>query len=326
MTDSTRQLTTVRPVSHLGRVRINPAICGVFILIVVLIAVGAIMTDRFATANNLRNVVRFSASTLFVSLGQTVVVLIGGIDLSVGAVISLAGTVAAGLFAGDISRLWWAVPVVLFMGGSVGVINALLIVRLRIHSLIATLGMAAILQGLALLYSDRPINGPEDFDSFAFDDVVGIPVGALTGVILLVCVGVYLRRTRFGRQVYAVGGNAAAARLVGLSTTGVTVASFAFCSTMAAVSGIYLVSLLGSGSPIMGQGYELTSITPVVLGGTILAGGKGGVFGTLVAVFLVSLLNNLLNFLDISTFYQWVIQGLIILAAVSVLPQRKAQS
>jgi ribose transport system permease protein len=304
--------------------QVNPAIFGTILFIALLFAVGALFADRFVTVNNMLDVYRYSAALMFVSLAQTIVVLIGGIDLSIGAMISLAAVFTSGLINGQANLVWPVVIGILFFGIVLGLINGSLITFLRVSPLIITLGMAAILQGIALLYTMAPIGSvPPEFENFAFGDVAGIPIGPTVAILLLVCTGLILKYTRFGRQVYAVGGSPISAKLVGISVQRVTLAAFAFSGFAAALAAVYLVSLLGTGNPLMGQGYELTSITPVVVGGTSLSGGKGGVWGTLFGVFLVVLLNNVLNFLGISTFYQWVAQGLIILIAVSIFAERK---
>jgi len=163
---------------------------------------------------------------------------------------------------------------------------------------------------------------PAQFEFLAYGRILGVPFGALIMILLFVGVGYFLRRIRLGRYIFAVGGNPEAARLSGISTSRMIIFVYAACGFFAALTGVYLVSRMGIGDPWMGQGYELASITPVVVGGTILAGGKGGVWGTLAGVFLISFLNNLLNFMDVSSFYQWIAQGLIIIVAVSFYYER----
>jgi ribose transport system permease protein len=306
------------------RVEINPAMIVTLGLILALCACGTVFADRFSTLNNFLNIYRYSAALMFVSLGQSVVVLTGGIDLSIGSLISLAGVLTSGLINGDSTRVVPVLIGVLVLGALIGLVNGALATLLKIHPLIVTLGTSAVLQGAALQYTLTPIGSvPTEFDYLAFGDFLGIPVGPLFSTWLLAITALVLRFTRLGRQFYAVGGNPLSAKLIGLSVRRVALLAFAFSGFMAALSGIYLVSLLGTGNPIMGQGYELSSITPVVLGGTLLSGGKGGVWGTFFGVLLMAMLNNLLNFLSVSTFYQWVIQGVIILMAVSVFPQRR---
>ena len=297
--------------------------CGLLILILVLIGVGAAYSDRFATTSNIVNVIRATVVPLLIGIGQTVVVLTAAIDLSIGAVVSLSGALTATLAEQDATRLWWVIPLVMVICMSVGLVNGLIVTQFRVHPIICTLGTSAIIQGCALLIAPVPKPGPTQLENLAFGDTLGLPNGALLALVLLAITWLVLRKFPLGAHIYAVGGDERAARIMGIKTTSVICMAFMFSASCAGFAGIYMVGLLGSGSPIMGQGYALTSIAPVVLGGTILAGGSGGVGGTLLAVFLIALLNNLLNFLQVSTFYQWVVQGAIILIAVSTFSHRK---
>jgi ribose transport system permease protein len=190
--------------------------------------------------------------------------------------------------------------------------------------LIVTLGVAAILQGCTLLYTLTPVGSvPPDFDVFAYGRVLGVPIGIGLAVACFAAAGVVLHRTRLGRQVYAFGGDPHAAALVGVPVPRVILFCYGVSGVLAAITAIFLVSRLGVGSPVADQGFNLASITPVVVGGTLLTGGRGGVLGTLLGVVMVQLLNNLLNFLDVSTFYQWMIQGIIVIVAVSVHVERR---
>jgi ribose transport system permease protein len=304
--------------------RSSSILISLLVLILILYATGSILTDRFATVANILNVLRAIVVPSLISLGQTVVVLTGGIDLSVGACISVAGVLTATLAGDNPARLAWVVPLVLAVSGGIGLVNGLIVTRLRVHSIVATLGVAAILQGTALLYAPRPTVGPVELEDMAFGTIGGLPTGSVIAVLLVLVVALLLRSTRTGRKIYAVGGNQRAASLLGLPVDNIICLAFVFSGLCSGLAGIYMVGLLGSGSATMGQGYELTSIAPVVLGGTQLAGGVGGVVGTLIAVFLLGLLNNLLNFLQVSTFYQWVVQGVVILLAVSIFSRRRS--
>jgi ribose transport system permease protein len=304
------------------RIRISPILVATIGFILLLLVLGGVLTDRFLTTGNILNVLRSSVVTMLLGLGQTVVVLTGNIDLSVGAIISVSGSLVAGLSGGDNARLWYVLPVVLALCTGIGLINGLIVTKLRVHAIIATLGTGAVLQGLSLLYTPRPIVGPFALEDFAFGSLLGLPSGSFAAILLFLLTGFVLRQTRMGKKLYAVGGNPHAATLVGIPVHVVICAAFGFSGFCAGLTGIYMVGLLGSGSPIMGQGYELTSITPVVLGGTVLAGGVGGVTGTFFAAILISMLNSLLNFLQVSTFYQWVLQGAIIVLAVSLFSKR----
>jgi ribose transport system permease protein len=295
----------------------------VIALLLLLIATGAVLSDRFATLNNFLNVLQQVVGLGLVSLGQTLVVLTGGIDLSVGAVISLSSNLTSGMINGDPQLVAPVVIGVIALGAIVGCINGALTHYLKIHPLIVTLGMAAILQGATLLYALAPVGKvPPEFEVFAYGRVFGLSIGGLIMLALYALVAIFLRYTRTGNAIYAVGGDPRGARLLGLSVGRTLVITYGLSGTFAVLTGIYLVSRMGTGDPWRGDGFELASITPVVVGGTTLAGGRGGVLGTLLGVYLISLLNNLLNFLDVSTFYQWIIQGLIIITAVAINSER----
>lgn len=313
-----------------GRTRLRRLAAGnaglliVLVLLVLMLALGAVVSDRFRTFGNVANVFEQSTGLALVSLGQTMAVLTGGIDLAVGSLISLVICLTAGLLDGNATS---AVPVLagmLALGTAVGLVNGLGVVLLRIHPLIVTLGMGAILQGITLLYALGPVGSvPDGFDAIAYGTFGPLPAAAVVTVLLYLGTSFFLRRARFGRYVYAVGDDAHAAALIGLPRTQVILFVYAFSGFFAAVTAIYLVARFGSGQPYAGANYTLASITPVVVGGTMLSGGRGGVMGTLFGAYLVSLLNNLLNFLDVSTYVQLMVQGLIIILAVSVYVEKR---
>jgi len=297
----------------------------VVVLLALLFAIGALKSDRFATLDNLLNVFEQSTGLALVSLGQTLAILTGGIDLSVGAVISLCSMLTSGMIDGASERVLPVISGVLLLGAVIGASNGSLVIVTGVHPLIVTLGMGAVLQGIALLYGLGPVGKvPMSFDDFAYGRVFGmVSVGALVAVALFVLMACWLRLSSTGRYVYAVGGDAAAAELMGLPKARVILIVYTLSGFFAALTAIYLVSRFGVGQPYAGANYTLSSITPVVVGGTLLVGGRGGVIGTLLGVYLVSLLNNLLNFLDVSTHYQLVAQGLIIIIAVSIYMERR---
>ena len=292
-------------------------------LLVLLIVVGVVASPRFATLNNFLNLFQQAAALGFVSLGQTIVVLTGGIDLSVGPMISLTSNFTSGWINGDPNLVIPVVAAMIALGAAVGCVNGALSHYLRVHPLIITLGTAAILQGSALLYSLSPTGKvTEDFEVFAFGRIAGLSYSGLALLALYALAGLFLHRTRTGNAIYAVGGDPRGARLVGISVARTMMLAYAISGACAALTGIYLVSRMGTGDPWRGEGFELASITPVVVGGTALSGGRGGLLGTLLGVYLISLLNNILNFLDVSTFYQWIIQGLIIITAVAIYVEK----
>jgi ribose transport system permease protein len=302
----------------------NASLFGVIVLIVAVCVVGGLMTDRFFSFGNIVNVYEQSTDLALVSIGQTLTILTGGIDLSVGSLISLTSCLTSGLINGDPGRVIPVAAAVLALGTLVGVLNAGLVISLRVHPLIVTLGMGAILQGVTLFYAMGPVGKvPRDFTFLAYGRIAGLPLGATIAVVFCVLVAMFLRYLPLGRQIYAVGDDANAARLAGLPRTRVLIFVYGCSGFCCAAAGLYLVARFGVGQPYTGVNYTLASITPVILGGTALSGGRGGVIGTLLGAYLISLVNNLLNFMDVSKHYQLVAQALIIILAVSVYVERR---
>ena len=307
---------------------INRSRAGIIVvvaLLAILFIIGIAVSDRFGTSRNLLNIYEQSTGLALVSLGQTLAVLTGGIDLSVGSVISLVSMLTSGLISGEQSMVIPVVIGVLALGLAIGAVNGGVIILTGVHPLIVTLGTGAIIQGIALLYGLGPIGKvPKGFDYFAYGRLPGgISFGATFTMLLFLLTAFLLARTKAGRYIYATGDDPHAATLMGLPTTRIIMLVYMLTGFCSALTGVYLVSRFGVGQPYTGANYTLASITPVVVGGTMLAGGRGGVIGTLLGVYLVSLLNNLLNFLGVSTHLQLVAQGLVIIAAVSVYVEKR---
>lgn len=293
-------------------------------LILILTLFGAVVSDKFGTYSNAVNILEQSTPLAIVSLGQTLVIITGGIDLSIGSMVSLASVLLSGITDGDPMMMYVAIATILALGILVGFVNAGASIYLRVHPLIVTLGTGAILQGITLLYTQTPIGKmPKGFDELAYGRLLGLPLGAVFTIIAFALTAVFLRKIPLGRYIYATGDDAVGAQLMGLPRRKVLFVAYGFCGLMASVAAVFLVARLGAGQPYTGQNFTLTSITPVVVGGTLLSGGRGGVIGTLMGVYLVSLLNNLLNFLSLSTHYQLIVQGLIVIIAVSVYVENK---
>ena len=304
--------------------RNHSGLLGVVTLIALVCALGAALTDRFLSLGNIVNVYEQSTDLALVSLGQTLAILTGGIDLSVGSLISLTSCLTSGLINGDPNRVIPVVLAVLALGTAIGLLNAGLVIVLRVHPLIVTLGMSAILQGTTLFYAMGPIGKvPRNFNFLAYGRIAGLPVGATIAVVLCILIALLLRYLPLGRQIYAVGDDDDAARLAGLRRSQVLLLVYGASGFCCAATGLYLVARFGAGQPYTGVNYTLTSITPVILGGTALSGGRGGVIGTLFGAYLISLVNNLLNFMDVSKHYQLIAQALIIVLAVSVYMDRR---
>lgn len=295
-------------------------------LLALVVAAGFLVSSRFGTTRNLANILEQAATLGLVSIGQTLVVLTGGIDLSIGAVVSAATVLLASVAGAQPWLLWPAVLLTLAAGATVGALNGYLVDRLGVHPLIVTLGTASALNGAVLLYTLQPTGSvPPDFEVLAYGRIFGLPVGGAIMLAAFLLTALFLGRTPLGRQIYAVGGSAEAARLTGISVRRVILVAYALAGMFAALAAVLLVSRTGVGDPRIGDQLTLASITPVIVGGTILAGGKGGVGGTLLGVFLVAALANVLNYLNVSTFWQWVVQGLIIIVAVSVYVERRSR-
>jgi ribose transport system permease protein len=306
---------------------LTPAVLIEIGVIAFLFLIGFVVSENFRTVDNVVNIFEQTTGLAFVALGQTVVILSGGIDLSLDANIALTSSLLSGVVNGRAELAAPMIAAVLAIGLTIGIVNGALILVLRVHPLIVTLAVAAIVQGITLLYTLMPIGGmPDGFDVLAFGRVFGIPIGAAFAVFCFAVVAFVLAYLRPGRQIFAFGGEPAAARLVGVPVRRVILFVYGLSGLLASLTGIYLVSRLGVGNPTGDTNYNLASITPVVLGGTPLTGGRGGVLGTLLGVWLVQTLNNVLNFLDISTFYQWMIQGLIVIAAVSIFIDKRRRA
>ncbi len=311
--------------SAFTRNRLLPSYLIVLGLIVVLLVVGANLSDRFLTWRNFSNLFQQMIVLGIASLGQTFVMLTGGIDLAIGALVGTVTVFLANFLEWQPDLMVVAVVIALIGSAAIGAVNGILTVYLRVHPLIVTLGMSSILLGGTLLYRKEPGGSvPFAFEDLSYGTIWNVPIPAIALIVLFAVAGVWLQSTRSGRDVYFVGGSHEAARLNGVPVSRTLILVYALSGLCAGIAAVFLTARTGVGDPRIGTALTLQSITPVVVGGTILAGGRGGVFGTLLGVFLVSLLNNLLNFSNVSSFYQWVIQGLIIIAAVGFHRSRRS--
>jgi len=276
-----------------------------------------VLSDRFLTVSNILNVLRQASINGVISVGMTLVILTGGIDLSVGAVLALTGVVTADLLAKG-----WAPPIAvligLTLGGVLGTVSGLMITRMNIPPFIVTLGMMTIARGLALTYTEgRPITGfPEDFRAIGAGVLGPIPVPILIAGLVFILGYVLLSRTVTGQRIYALGNNPVAARLSGIRVGAYTTLVYTITGILSALAGAILIARLDSAQPTAGLGYEFDAIAAVVVGGTSFAGGEGGLGGTLLGVLIISVLNNGLNLLNISALYEQVVKGVVIALAL----------
>jgi len=301
----------------------NRELVTIYGILLSILVISSAASPTFRTSANAFNVLRQAVALGLVSLGQTYVILSGGIDLSVGATISLVSVYTSGMMAGRFERMFPVILLVLGVSVAIGGTNGLVITRLRIPPFIATLCAGSIIQGLVLLYAKAPIGKISDEFRFFAEGYVGfVPFPVLFLAALVALSWVILRLTVLGRYIYATGGNEEIARLSGIRTKWIVAFCYVFCSLTAALSGLFLCSRMGIGDPQVGglnyDRYDLDSIAAVLIGGTRLGGGRGSILGTIAGVLIVSVLNNILNLLDVQTFWQWIVKGVIILGAVAV--------
>jgi ribose transport system permease protein len=290
----------------------------VYLVLLGMIVTTSLLSDVFLRSRNIQNLLRQVAPLGLVSVGQTFAILTAGIDLSIGSVVSMASCLTTGMILGREPLVFPVVAFVIVLALFVGFLNGFIITRTGVHPLIVTLGMMSAVQGGILLYTKSPYGSvPPSFDFVAWGGVGFIPFPIILFSAVAVAAIILLRRTTFGRYVYATGGSEEVARLSGIKTSRVKIFTYMICSFTAALTGIFLASRMGMGDPIVGQRYMLDSILPVLIGGTALTGGKGGVVPTIAGVFIFAILSNALNLLDVSAYYQWIIKGLIIILAVA---------
>jgi ribose/xylose/arabinose/galactoside ABC-type transport system permease subunit len=296
----------------------------VYGLILILGIYASRSSPNFLTDRNIFNVLRTGAFLGTVAIAETFVIISGGIDLSVGSVIKLSVLMSAILMNGKPENIGVAVLATLAMGAVVGLVDGLLITKVRIAPFIVTLGAYSILRGIAYTVTTTPVGKAAPGFLRLYDLKVG-PVPLLVIFLaLLILAGIFvLRRTTFGRYIYAIGGNEQVARLSGIRVDWVKIGVYVLCSTLAALTGLLYLTRAGVGDPVIGEGAELQAITAVILGGTSLFGGQGGLIGTLGGVLLMGLTNNVLVILNVSSWYQDLIQGLVIVGAVALYKQKR---
>lgn len=267
------------------------------------------------------NVLRQVSINALIAFGMTFVILTGGIDLSVGSILALTGAVTAGLLASGMDPIL-AMLIGLILGAVLGAINGIIISKGNVAPFIATLATMTIYRGLTLVYTEgRPISGLGDSVSFQMIGkgyFLGIPVPVVTMAVAFGVLYFILKKTTFGRRVYAVGGNEEASRLSGIKVGRIKIYVYALTGALAALASLILTSRLNSAQPTAGNMFELDAIAAVVLGGTSLTGGRGWIVGTLIGALIIGVLNNGLNLIGVSSFFQQVVKGAVILLAVLI--------
>ncbi|AOH57330.1 ABC transporter permease [Peribacillus muralis] len=299
---------------------------GPLLALFLLFIVITVLNPSFMEPNNILNLLRQTSINALIAFGMTFIILTGGIDLSVGSILALSSALMAGMMVSGLDPIL-AILVGVLLGTIMGVINGILISKGKMAPFIVTLATMTIFRGLTLVYTDgKPITGIGDSVSFQMlgrGYFLGLPVPAVVMIIAFFILWFLLHKTSFGRKTYAIGGNEKASRISGIKVDRVKVAIYGLAGTMAAIAGAILTSRLNSAQPTAGQSYEMDAIAAVVLGGTSLSGGKGRLFGTLVGVLIIGTLNNGMNLLGVSSFYQQVVKGAVILIAV-LLDRKKS--
>ncbi|WP_081712175.1 ribose ABC transporter permease [[Clostridium] dakarense] len=289
--------------------------------LVLLITIVSILSPSFLSSKNIFNILRQTSVNAIIAAGMTFVILTGGIDLSVGSILAISGAVCASLLASGQSIVV-ATIVAILVGAFVGFLNGFVIAKGKLQPFIATLATMTILRGLTLVFTDgKPITlGSNDlaikFGNIGGGMIFGIPTPAIIMLVVFAVCAYVLKSTKMGRYTYALGSNEEATKLSGLNTDKIKIWVYTVSGILASIAGIIITSRLYSAQPTAGTGYELDAIAAVVLGGTKLAGGKGKISGTIIGALIIGVLSNALNILDVSSYYQMMVKGIVILIAV----------
>lgn len=294
---------------------------GIIIAFAAVFIVLSFASPFFLTLSNMVTVLRQISFNGIVALGMTFIIITGGIDLSVGSLLCLAGLVSAHYsVAGSETEMPVLIAILagVLVSTAFGLMNGLLVAKGKLPPFIVTMATMTIVRGIALVYSDgRPITGfNESYKAIGQGNVLNVPIPVAIFIVMLLVSGVLLKYTRFGRHVYALGGNENAAIASGINTAKIQTMVYVIGGVMCGIAGVALTSRLNAASPQAAEGYELDAIASVVIGGTSLSGGRGGVTGTIIGVLLIGIIGNGLDILNVSSYYQKIIKGCIILLAV----------
>ncbi len=291
----------------------------VYVFLVGILILAAVVSPKFFQTKNLFNILRQASALGVLAIGQTVVVVSGGIDLSVAAVMQLAGVTIAEMTKGENTLVWVALPTVLMAGGLIGLGNGLLVAKRKVQPFISTLFVGLLVTGLRLLVTRATPSGvlPPFIRVLGSASLGPVPNALIIFILTALVVSVVLVRTIWGRKIFAVGGSIRAASLNGINVDRIIILSYVVCGFLAALAGIVLVGYLGYADQEIGVGYDLDSIAAVAVGGAVLGGGRGGISGTVAGVLLMAVLLNLVLMLGLAVEYQLVIRGLVILSAVA---------
>ncbi|EOS70631.1 hypothetical protein C818_01658 [Lachnospiraceae bacterium MD308] len=298
-----------------------------YMLIFIVIGLGVILSfisSNFLTVTNLLNVVRQIAVNGILAIGMTIVCLTGGIDLSVGSIVAFSGIIAAGLLRDTSYPIIVVVLAAIAVGAVCGLYNGYFVAYWNAAPFVVTLSMMTIARGMTYVYSDgRPIsNLRTEFLTIGKGSIAGIPIPTLILAVVFILGSIMLTKLKFGRYVYAVGGNENAAMVSGINVKRIKMMVYVLSGIACGIAAIILTARVSAGLPQAGESYELDAIAATVIGGTSLSGGRGRLWGTIVGAILLGIVNNGLDLLNVSSFYQQIVKGLIILGAILIDSKR----
>ncbi|MGV3084877.1 ABC transporter permease [Enterococcus dispar] len=299
----------------------NIGILGVLILISIVMAV---VSPNFLVYGNIISVLRQVSNNMYLALGMTLVIILGGIDLSIGSIVAMSGTIIVGLIVNSGLPLIPAILIGLLLGVVVGFLNGIVIANFKVPAFIVTLATMNVAKGIAYVYSGGRSTRITDpiFNMIGGGYLGPIPLPVIYMVILIIIFSTLLNKTKFGTYVYAIGGNRESARLSGVPIKKVEVAVFTISGLLAAFSGLVLCSRMFSGQPSVGEGYEMDAIAACVLGGVSMSGGQGRISGTVIGALVIGIISNGLNLMGVSSFWQLIVKGIIIVIAVLIDSQK----
>ena len=311
---------TTNPI--VGIVKNNVGILSVLVLLCVIVSIA---TSKFLKPNNLISVLRQISINAYIALGMTLIIILGHIDLSVGAIVAMSGTLTVGFIVTQGLPIPVAILLGILLGMAAGLISGMIVTYFRVPAFIITMAMMNVCSGVAYVYSGgQATRINDDFFSaigtgYLFNT---IPLPVVYMIILIIVISFLLGKTKFGTYIYAIGGNREAARLSGVPIKKVEIAVFTISGVLSAFAGLVLCSRMYSGQPSVGSGYELDAIAACVLGGTSMSGGKGRISGTIFGAMVIGVISNGLNLIGVSSYWQLIVKGLIIACAVLLDSQK----
>jgi ribose transport system permease protein len=292
---------------------------GALIALLIMSFALSFVSDFFFTFSNMINIARQVSLNAIIAVGMTLVILTGGIDLSVGSIVALSGTIASSLMANG-ANMWIAILIGILIGGIAGLINGLTITKLNVPPIITTLAMMTAARGIALVYTNGyPISNLPDSFVFLGRGYLGpIPVPAIIMLVIYILGYILLTQMKVGRYIYGLGGNEEAVHLSGINVNRTKILVYVICGLVSAVSGLILASRLNSGQPLAGSGFEMDAIAAVIIGGASISGGEGTMIGTLIGALIINILNNGLNLMNVNPYSQMIVKGVVLAAAVAI--------